>query len=297
MFDYLSRTHYEVTYLADTNQGIYGYLYCTFDLKKLKGQRRNGLDKYNIQANATIPITPRETIDMNLFTGKDDKILSFTMQYRDLSSNINIRSDYGHGSTYPHIDIEQRDQNNKKILDIDVPQVEDFLNYESAINAVLMQVEKYNPLIGLSYWLSPAEIHSNRIPDLYQIWKQAELKTPLVIFSRMVNIQLYEQSRSRQIDDNAVIEISESQIEVCRTNEIEQNGALDIASVTYSTPISKLPFLIFVPDNKDVQVHTTGFKEDGTPVQIKPNGVVFETKDGHNIIRDLDDQERRIGGT
>lgn len=297
MFDYLSRTQFEVTYLMDADQGVYGYHCCTFDTDKLRGQRRNGLNEYNIQANATIPITPEETIDMNLFTGKDDKILSFTMQYRHLYTNLNIRSDLGHGPDFPHIDIEQRDQNNNKILDIDVPQVENFLNYESAINAVLMQVEKYNPLIGLRYWLCPGEIHSNRIPVLYQMWKQAGIQTPLVIFSRMVNIQLYELSRSQQVDDTTVTEIVQSQIKVCRTNEKVQKGPLDIASVTYSTPISTLPFLFFVPDNVGKHVRNEGFLKDGTPVQIEPIGVVFETKDGRNNIRNLDDEERRIGGT
>jgi hypothetical protein len=36
-----------------------------------------------------------------------------------------------------------------------VPQPTSFLNYEAAINAVLMQVEKYDPKIGAKYWLSP----------------------------------------------------------------------------------------------------------------------------------------------
>ncbi|MGC1131537.1 MAG: hypothetical protein WA941_01840 [Nitrososphaeraceae archaeon] len=274
----------------DPNQGIYGYFACTYDPNKLRGRRIEGLSKYNIQANAIVPITPNETIDMNLFTDKSNKILSFTMQYRDLSTNLNIRSDYGHGPSFPHIDIEQRDQNDKKVIDIDIPQVDDFLNYESAINAVLMQVEKYNPLVGLRYWLFPGEINADRIPALYRTWKEAGLKTPLVIFSWLVNIQVYEQSRSRQIEDTTIMEIAKTQIEVCRTNEIKQKGPLDIASVTYSTPMATLPFFFFVPDHEGIYVQNIGFMEDGS-------GVAFETKDGRNIIRDLDDQERRIGGT
>lgn len=143
-----------------------------------------------------------------------------------------------------------------------------------------MQVEKYNPLIGLKYWLFPGEIHSDRISVLHQMWKQPGLQTPLVIFSRMVNIQLYELSRSQHIDDTTVAEIAQSQIKVCRTNEKVQKGPLDIASVTYSTPVSTLPFLFFVPDNEGIHVRNAGFMKDGTPVQIEPNGVVFETKDG-----------------
>jgi hypothetical protein len=297
MFEYLRRVHFEVTYPLDTSQCIYGYLYCTFDTDRLKGRRRDKLDKYNVQANASIPITSSEIIDMNLFTGKDDKILSFTMQYRNLSSNLNIRSDYSHGSNYPHIDIEKRDQNKNKILDIDVPQVDEFLNYESAINAVLMQVEKYNPLIGLRYWLFPGEIHSARIPVIYQIWKEARLRTPLVIFSRMINIQLYEQSRSRQIDDTAVISIAKSQIQQCRAKEEELDGPVDIALVTYSTSMATLPFLCFVPDIKGIQCSNTGFMEDGTPVQLEHIGMAFETKNRRSNIRDLEEEERHIGRT
>lgn len=57
------------------------YMFRPWDRNKLKGFQLKKIRKYNIQAWATIPITENGFVDMRLFTGKDDKILEFTMQY------------------------------------------------------------------------------------------------------------------------------------------------------------------------------------------------------------------------
>ena len=70
---------------------------------------------------------------------------------------------------------------------MDVPQSDSFLNYESAINAVFMQVEKYNPLTGSRYWLSPTEIYEEKVQLVDKLRRQADLRTSLTILARMIN--------------------------------------------------------------------------------------------------------------
>ena len=93
---------------------------------------------------------------MRLFAGKDNNIIELTMRrsatvcHRNILCMLNIRSDYGHGTQDPHIDVEllnaeersiSLDDKSNKILDKKVPQPTNFLNYEAAINAVFMQVK------------------------------------------------------------------------------------------------------------------------------------------------------------
>jgi hypothetical protein len=108
----------------------YDYAYVTYNKNKLKGFRLKNVSKYNIQAWANIPITENGIADMRLFVGKDNNIVEFTMQHRDhvrykrVPGILNIRSDYGHGTRDPHIDVEFLDQNGNKILDEKVPQTQ-----------------------------------------------------------------------------------------------------------------------------------------------------------------------------
>ena len=113
---YIKRLFIEATFRSSELQDAYIYGYVTYDKSKLKGPQIFKVDRYNIQAQGHIPITKNEIIDMRLFTGRDDSIVEFTMQYRDICKRLNIRSDYGHGTSNPHIDIEQFDQNGSKVL-------------------------------------------------------------------------------------------------------------------------------------------------------------------------------------
>ena len=72
------------------------------------------------------------------------------------------------------------------MLDEKIPQTYNFLNYEAAINAVFMQVEKYNPLIGAQYWLSPAGVHPKRIDIINELKNSFEVSTPLTILARAI---------------------------------------------------------------------------------------------------------------
>src|SRR3954447_10645270 len=121
--NYIKKFCAEATFLVMGTNDYYDYTYVTYNKDRLKGFQLKNISKYNIQAWGNIPITDNGVVDMRLFVGKDDGILEFTMQYRDhvrykgLPGILNIRSDYGHGTQDPHIDVEFLDQNGNKILD------------------------------------------------------------------------------------------------------------------------------------------------------------------------------------
>jgi len=50
-------------------------------------------------------------------------------------------------------------KNGDVLLDEKIPQPTSFLNYEAAINTVIIQVEKYDPKISAKYWLSTFGVH------------------------------------------------------------------------------------------------------------------------------------------
>jgi hypothetical protein len=281
---YINKLHAEAIFLVTGTQNDYDYAYITYNKGKLRGFQQQSTSEYNIQAWANIPITENGTVDMRLYVGKDNKIQEFTMQYRDhvkykgILGMLNIRSDYGHGIQDPHIDVEFLDQGGKKMLDEKVPQTDNFLNYEAAINAVFMQVEKYNPLIGARYWLSPADIHPMRIDIVNELKNSLGILTPLTILARVINVRLYEEAkRGIQIDTiNEFTKIAESEIKLLKEKERTQGGALDISEVRYSNEMSVLPFLFFLPLTEPSQEVYYAFKrydQDGKEVDVRPVGI------------------------
>jgi hypothetical protein len=302
---YISKFHAEAMFLIMGTHNDYGYGYITFNKRKLRGFQRNSISKYNIQAWANIPIAENGTVDMRLFVGKDNNLQEFTMQYRDhvkykgILGILNIRSDYGHGIQDPHIDVEFLDQSGKKILDEKVPQTDNFLNYEDAINAVFMQVEKYNPLIGARYWLSPAYIHPMRVDIVSELKNSLDVLTPLTILARVINVRLYEEARRGiQIDTiNEFRKIAESEIKLLKEKERTQGGALDISEVRYSNEMDVLPFLFFLPVTVDpTQKAYYVFKRyasDGKENAVMPVGIVSERDEhGSEITRALNEDEK-----
>ena len=305
---HIRKLYMEAIFPYDETTGQYGYAYVGYDNKRRKDFQRDKLSKYNIQAWATIPTTKNGVMHMRLFAGKDNNILEFTMQHsetvchRNILCMLNIRSDYGHGTQDPHIDVElldpeersiSLDDKSNKILDKKVPQPTNFLNYEAAINAVFMQVEKYNPLIGAQYWLSPFEVFPHRVGVVEELRKKSGISTSLSILSRMVNIQLYETKANTIVDDDLFRQIVCSQIQVCKEEEAKVGGEVDITHVGYSTNISKLPFLFFIPTkpsgaNYLFKLHNP----DGMQVSVMPDGVVYDQKDGKSIVRDLSEDEK-----
>ncbi len=99
----------------------------------------------------------------------------------------------------------------------------EFTTYESAISAVLMQVEKLsNPLIGAQYWLSPIGIFPESVKALAELRDRSKISTSLCVLSRVINFQLYENTRTTQsINDEHFWSIVGAQIQLIREKEKE----------------------------------------------------------------------------
>lgn len=313
---YVRQLSMEATFRDNDNKDICIYGYVTYDKTKLKGPQIDKLKQYNLLSHGKIPITENEFLDMALITDKNDKRLDFHMTYvRHFSAKddtpltrsfqqpikaLNVRSDIGPHIGDPHIDVEVFDMNGNKIFSNKEKQVYDFTNYEFAISAVFIQVEKLsNPLIGAQYWLSPIGIFKEGIDKLAQLRKQSKILTSLNVLSRMINVKAYEKTRDGStIDETEFWKVVDSQIHLAREKEKEVGGALDFSSeIPYSTKMSKLPFLFFEP--AESERYFKGYRCDGSELgsDLRLFGVANERKDGINFIRDLDSNERNVSHT
>lgn len=298
----------EATYPSIYDPETYVYGYVTYDKIRLNGPRINNTKNYNVQAQGKVPISQKEFVYMRLYTDKSDQIYDFSMTYcRYLNSHgdaqiekkfhngtmLNVRADYGHGRSYPHMDIEVF-AGEKKIVSQDVEQDHEFPNYLNAINAVFMQIERIsNPLVGAQYWLSPLEIFPERVAKLARLKGQHEIATSLGVISCAINVRLYEETRAGIIiDDEHFWKIAESQMQLVKEKEKELGGSVDIVQINYSTQMSVLPFLFFAPEEATYAFKV--YRSDGSEILTKGDnlGVVWEKKNGIAIVRDLDHVER-----
>jgi hypothetical protein len=115
----------------------------------------------------------------------------------------------------------------------------------------------------------------------------------------MINVKAYEKTRDGStIDETEFWKVVDSQIHLAREKEKEVGGALDFASeISYSTKMSKLPFLFFEPPESER--YFKGYRCDGSELgsDLRLFGVANERKDGINFIRDLDSDERNVSRT
>jgi hypothetical protein len=307
--EYVKQLSMEATFRSNEDLRTYIYGYVTYNKTNLIGAQINNLQKYNIQAHGRIPITENEFLDMVLNTDKDDKILDFHTTYlRTFTANdntllgrkfkqavrrLNIRTDIGPHKGHPHIDVEIFDVNNKKIEDKVVEQADEFTNYESTISAVFMQIERIsNPLIGAQYWLSPFGIFPERIKKLAELKEQNGISTSLSVLSRMINVKLYEETRTGiTIYNKQFWKVVKSQLQFCMEKENELGGGLDISQLRYTTEMSVLPFLFFVPSGAEYcfkKYNSNGLK---MPLNGRPSALVCEKKNGFFILRDIDNND------
>jgi hypothetical protein len=75
--------------------------------------------------------------------------------------------------------------------------------------------------------------------------------------------------------------------------ESELGGDLDV-EIPYPTVISSLPFLFFIPENAEYSFKAYHYDGSEVPSQGELSGVVWQRKDGINLIRDLDSIESKL---
>jgi hypothetical protein len=223
---------------------------------------------------------------------KNNEIVEHTVQYRNNKDNIQIRSDYGHGPDKPHFDIIIKDNDGKKIADIDVIQDVNFLNFECIINAVFMQIEKYDVLIGPKFWISPMGIHPERINIIYKEWKDSNIKTSLAILSRIVFLELMNKTQNDiEISNETFSSIVKEKILDCKSKEKVLGGRIDIGDIFYDSSIAKLPFNIIFEDEKEIKKYYKCFESNGLEINIELLGYLNEIKNGKSISRNYNKDE------
>ena len=137
---------------------------------------------------------------------------TYTMQYRNMASGLQIRTDSAHG--FPHIDVEWHDvqhiaPNKKKIQSktrlAAVPE-----NFEAAINLILINAEQYNPMIGAKYWLMAISPDDELAYALEQNRQSTGIQSSLTHVARAVEAQITNEC----IRKNAELSVKEA-LNVC----------------------------------------------------------------------------------
>jgi hypothetical protein len=142
-------------------------------------------------------------------------------------------------------------RNENKIHSSVLEQTYDLPNYERAIHYVLIQAEKYNPLIGAYYWISPFGIHNNRVLNLYNKWREAKPSSPLCVFSRNVNIlimQAIHNTDNNNISDSEFEQIVNDEIKECK--EIERDNPEGVRQLQLEPLLDSVwyPFPLYKPN-------------------------------------------------
>lgn len=242
------------------------------------------INRFNINAWANFPLDENSNIDLRLFSDKANEILEHTVQYRNRAEKTTIRSDYGHTPDKPHFDIIIEKDGRR--IDLNVDQDQKFHSFESIINAVFMQVEKFDSLIGPKYWISPMNIHTERIEIINNEWKKAQILTTLSILSRVVSLEIINKTmEDKEIDDNYFRTIVLDCIENIRQEEKKFDGPLDISLIKYYNSINNLPFNIIFEPSADVRSFFKCYNADGSERNVELLGVMNETKTNENFSR------------
>jgi hypothetical protein len=283
---FLRNYYTEVFYLLEHDEKTLYYTYITYDNKKLEGfpagYGNNDYSFFRLKAWANVPISNSEIVRMRLYLLKNKEIEDFTVQYETVVDpkirkkillplkpeyteqdihKLLIRSDYGHKdkqqNKLKHTNVEVLNVKGNKINKDDnmsfIDQSFDVPNYEMAVHYVFMQAEKYNPLIGAYYWISPFGIHDNRVGELYKLWQEAQLSTPLCILARNVNISIIkfvDNSAGRDVPDNKFKELAINEINECKDVERLDPENIRLSQLETQSGVIWYPFPLFKPDEQ-----------------------------------------------
>jgi hypothetical protein len=159
-----------------------------------------------------------------------------------------------------------------------------------ALHYVLIQAEKHNPLVGPKYWLSPCQIHEERLMPTFKAWKESRIMTPLCILSRNIfrNITIRTHNHNEIISDDKFIQILNQEID--KTREFENvNPEYYKVDMPSSDQIFVLPFNFIVPDNKAKREAFEYSKtKEKKSIKFEELGVIFERQQEHNYNSNFD---------
>lgn len=227
------------------DMGEVKYCHIEFPVSDEELDYKKHCQTYSNYAVAKIPISKDEFVDMklNVLTNGDTK---YTMQYRNPSLDIRVRTDDAHG--FPHIDIEEKGKPQKKFRLKISPN-----NYEESINTILRFVEEnVNHLIGPRYWLMPQIITpiGSHILKLFDVFQQGyNLKTSFTDLARLTSLDILRKTLSNKIIDyQEYQDIIHNQFTKCFGEESNNGGKPILASSNKNMEgISLLPFPLILP--------------------------------------------------
>ena len=276
---YLSKTDIHVLCQIQNPEFNYGCIRITYDnpasidIKKVAKTHR-------IYAIARIPLTPNETVNMKLMVIRNGPT-KYTMQYHDVSKGMIIRSDNYHG--YPHIDIELPHKRLRPIPLSDLTDDADLQNsYEFVINYILQTAERHtNPLVGVTYWLSPALI----LPlDLLSFFITLRSKyrplMSLTVIARTIHMDIInEVEKGKKLQSRDYVKIIKDRFEWIFKEEKENASLppLQPVGTQYSSSIAALPFPVSKPQGAFLSVK--GYNETTERIQdVDAAAFVIEAK-------------------
>jgi hypothetical protein len=263
-------------YLLDDNNVLHQrYITYNQSLQGLsKAFKREDYAKFKLKAWAKVPLSNNETLDFSIYLTKTDEIEDLKVQYRIILDKrtlthpamkinlplqkgysqsdihiLNIRTDYGHKqkqAIVKHTNIDVFDIFNKKINANEdksfIKQNFEIHGYHSAINYVLMQAEKVNPLVGAQYWLSQLGTDHNKVEVTHTLWKDSGANIPLSVLSNNIYIKMIERSYNyqRPISESEFQEIAKGEIELAK--RAQRDDPDNIVSRELGAPAGLFPF-------------------------------------------------------
>ena len=301
IYDYYS----EIFFTVPNDARLYHH-YITYDNNKIKGIKKgfsfDDMKTYLLKAWARIPVSGNEILDLYVSSLQNKDIDNFTVQYRTIfdpnllnSSKILIpllpnytqndihmmliRSDYGYKNKIPHFNIDFYNKEGIKINSDENSHFEQNFKipfYEMIFHFVFMQVEKHNKLIGPNYWLSPFQIHLDRVYSCYEAWKKSEIVTPLCILSRNIHtsILLETHEKNTELSENDFQRILNKEIDDCKTFEKDNSEDFKV-NIPSLEDIFVLPFNFFKPDDNAITSSIVYNDKLPQPLQFEPLGAIY----------------------
>ncbi|MGH9980931.1 MAG: hypothetical protein ACRD6U_05185 [Nitrososphaeraceae archaeon] len=296
--------YYSEIFFTYDNELYHNYI--TYDKSKIRGINKgfkfDDTQTFLLKTWANVPVSSNEIIDLNLNLLKNNEIDNFTVQYRTImdlnilktgklmipllsgftQNDIHmmlIRSDFGYKNKTSHFNIDLYNKENIKINSNEHSHYEQnftITSYEMALHLVFMQVEKHNILIGPKYWLSPFQIHIDRVYNVYESWKKSKILTPLCILSRNIHTQILLETHGKNIglSENDFQQILYKEIENCKSFE-KDNPEDFYVNIPNSKHMFILPFNFFKPDDRAIVYFGVYKNRIFQSLQFEPSGAIF----------------------
>jgi len=265
-------------YDVPSEQSIY-YFYSTNYQNKLTllenvSSTINKMNGYNIISNASIPVSPSEIFDMNIYVTNSNEIQKFAVNYRNYKpppfapgiptgllpnydhkdlSLITIRSDFGHGKEKPHTNINYFKEISSKKIKINDKSIDylsqniKFDNYdqgglEQMINLVLTEAELVSKHVGIEYWLLTNYISIDK-NQIIQLWEDSGVKTPLCILSNNIRNAIFNEFETdiSHISNAQLREITITQLQQIKEYEFTNPDSAPIIPLSNNID-AKFPF-------------------------------------------------------